>query len=242
MPVYAHQIVKIPISEANILWAAETALKKLPHTDRGFDASRNMLDNLFQGDLAKNALIDYLTNLGYNITDEYDRVRNDNFNRFNNRGYVFKMNENRVEVNSSKLPNGYNTPASIINNLDLKVTYKDRFNNLTYPSDLKYEYSFQLYFHINPDNRTDYQGILDHIRARNYNEITDLIPLLIEELDVYNRYVDNLYGYCYVTPMRVEEIRQQNIMLGRDPYWNFPRADHTWWRCPISECFSFDTL
>lgn len=242
MSVQAHQIVRIPISVANILWAAETALKKLPHTDLGFDATRNMLDNLFQGDVAKNALIDYLANLGYNITDEYDRVRTDNFNRFNNRGYVFRMNEDRVEVNSSKLPNGYNTPANIIQDLDLKVTYQDRFNNLIYPNDLNYEYSFQLYFHINHDNRTDYQGILNEIRARNYNEITDLVPQLIEELDVYNRYAGNLYCYCYVTPTRIEEIRQQNERLGRDVHWTFPRANHTWWKCPISECFSLDTL
>ena len=67
--------------------------------------------------------------MGYTITDEYDRNRQDNFRRYNTQGYVFKMNGRRVEVNSSKIPNIYNTPSEIIQHCDLKVTFKDRFNN-----------------------------------------------------------------------------------------------------------------
>ena len=96
--------------------------------------------------MAKNALIEYLSNTGQTITDEYDRMRTDNFTSANTQGYVFRQNGLRVEVNSSKTPNLSHSHQQRLNWYDLKVTAGENGVIHTYPNQLPYDISYQLYF------------------------------------------------------------------------------------------------
>lgn len=235
MTVQNSDIIQIPISQNNILWAAETAIRKLPYTYRGFQTNRMILDNLFQGDLAKNALIDYLTSQGKTITNEYDQIRTDNFMQPNSNGYVFLENGNRVEVNSSKVPNLNHTVSYRLQNYDLKVTADNNG-----PTGLPYDISYQLYFETDKDYvPSNYQQLITAIQQayRNNNNIQPLISQLIVDLEVQNRFASTLYGYAKTTPQDIEQIRKNNITNGISPTWSYPNATREWWVCKLKDCF-----
>lgn len=245
MTVQQKDIIQIPISQNNILWAAETAIRKLPHTFRGFQTSRMILDNLFQGDLAKNALIDYLTNQGKTITNEYDSIRTDYFMQANSNGYVFLENGKRVEVNSSKVPNLNHSLSYRLQNYDLKVTAQDTNGVWTFPKDLPYDISYQLYFETDKNYvPSNYQQLLTAIQQSyknnnnniNFNNIQPLISQLIIDLEVKNRFASTLYGYAQTTPQNIEQIRQNNITNGLSPTWSYPNVTREWWICKLKDC------
>nr|WP_086312672.1 hypothetical protein [Enterococcus sp. 7F3_DIV0205]OTN84681.1 hypothetical protein A5821_000610 [Enterococcus sp. 7F3_DIV0205] len=150
MTVNINDIKKMNISSDALRWAAETSLMKLPYTYNGFvSRSKNeIIDNLFRGDLAKSAVIEYLASIGKNISDEYDSVRNDNF-RFPmsdiGRRHHFMMDNYKVELNSSKLP----PQISYINDnrlleKDIKITHNN--NDQIEPIFLGYDIVMQLYY------------------------------------------------------------------------------------------------
>lgn len=240
MVVTTADIIRIPISTANIQWAAETAIKKFQHTHQGFRGPRNVLDELFQGDLAKNALISYLTNNGQLITDEYDRVRNDNFTMPNNYGYVFFENGLRVEVNSSKAPNLNHSIQQRLSWYDLKVTAGDNGVIHTMPHQLPYDISYQMYFETDKNQQLpNYNRLCNAITGADLTDpqvLTQLINQLIIDLDVANRYQYNLLGYARVTPTIIENIRLRNQANGQNTTWSFPGATRDFWVCKLRDC------
>ncbi|ACJ82145.1 MULTISPECIES: hypothetical protein [Bacillus cereus group] len=244
MAVTINDIVHIPISNENIRWAATTAILKFPYTSQGFANGRPILDNLFQGDLAKNALITYLMHRGFNITNEYDRVRTDNFTLHNPQGYDFSQNDLRVEVNSSKVPHLNRDLAYRLRWYDLKVTAYDNYNNVTMPLDLPYDIAYQLYFETDVNYvPRNYANLLTAVNTvfedgilYNENVLNALIDQLIVDLEVDDRYTNTLSGYAKTTPQDIENIRLNNQNNRQSQTWNHGRGVRNYWNCKLQDC------
>ena len=94
MVVRIRDLVALPLSRQAISWAVTTATQKIIQTDRGFvrRGLAQILQNTFQGDLVKNAFIEWLKSQGIPETRiwEYDRVRS-HFRSWNRLGYQLKV-------------------------------------------------------------------------------------------------------------------------------------------------------
>lgn len=244
MPVTLTDIQQIPISYSNLRWAAFTAIRKLPYTASGMLPRKRMkiLDNIFQGDLAKSALINNLISAGVNITQEYDRVRTDNYRYANRLGYHFIANNSKIDVNSSRIPAGY-TRHRIINSLDIKVTAQGSAKRpITLPLDLPFDIAVQMYFHT---DRIIDDGISD-TELNLFSTVTSvedpLIDSILNRLYVQDRYMDNLYGYGWASNGDIEQFRINNSATGMPTTWSIQGYDREYWKCPIGLSNPFNTL
>lgn len=236
MTINDRDIVTIPISRSVIDRAAYTAGKKFSTTATGFINREAIviLEDIFRGDLAKLALIEYLESNGVNNIEDYDRVRTDNFLEPNNREWHFRTTRNqnlvRVEVNSSQKPRNY-TIDRIINELDIKINAGNE-NVEILPLNHTYDIAVQLYYYDIP------------LRSRYYNQqqifnnlnVSDdqIGSRVVKMLNLYTRF-DNIYAYAWRSMQEVDLIRRENIALGNNAKWSFYNSNRLFWKCPIRE-------
>lgn len=253
MTVTVRDIKSIPVDNSSIYWAAYTAAKKFPHTHRGTRERTDLeiIDNLFRGDLAKSCVIDYLMQNGVSISQEYDRVRTDNFRYAKRVGWDFiTANNVKVEMNSSLMPYGYNTPTAIINGLgnreplDIKVTARDNTNQeYKLPTNLDFDIAVQVYFsYVSKAIGNLSQAQRERIDNINRPDDHEGLNLILDLLDVYRRYRNSLHGYAWVSTAQMENIRQQNEASGKPLIYSKPYNRREYWYCKINECNPFDTL
>nr|WP_304219963.1 hypothetical protein [Fredinandcohnia onubensis] len=243
MPVTVANLINIPVSNAAIRWAAYTSLKKFPHTSQGIRPRPPLviLDNLFQGDLAKSALIEYFLVNSVAITQEFDRVRTDNFVNYNTQGFHFIANNSRIEVNSSNIPSG-DTVSSAIQR-DIKVTASNG-GPITYPLALPFDITVQLYFDTQPNritNQYNYQQLVALANEVQSPE-DEALDAVVNALNANVRYSHNLIGYGWATTTDIDQIRLNNVRNGRPTTWSYPNNSRTYWRCKIQDTNPFVTL
>jgi len=144
---------------------------------------KELLDNIYMGDIAKNALVSYLRSHSISVID-YDEIRTDNFME-HDPGWDFKIGKKMitVEVKSSIPPN--NEPKSnLIKYRDIKITAShDKGKTWIKPEDIDSNIHIQIYFYTKPyrngydsfdtlarDISTNYHLIDKIINASKYNE------------------------------------------------------------------------
>jgi hypothetical protein len=244
MTVTASDLLNIPISNSAIRWAAYTSLKKFPHTSSGTRprSAQEILDNLFRGDLAKSALIEYLKSKGVPIPWEYDKIRTDNFTSYNPHGYHFIANKSKIECNSSLYPEGKNRITAI--DCDIKVTAGDGQKIWTYPLDHKFDITVQMYYD------TDATGLIEKFNAVELKEIANEIKSekdsvlddVINSLSPQSRYGNTLIGYGWATKNDIERFRLTNKAAGLPQTWSHRNNTRTYWNCKIRDTNPFRTL
>ena len=101
-------IIVLPVDDGIINKTVNNAIKKYDYTINNLSYSRTpveQLDNIYMGDLAKNALVAYFRNQRI-VVEDYDEIRTDNF-QDHDPGWDFKLGKHklRCEVKSSIPPN-----------------------------------------------------------------------------------------------------------------------------------------
>jgi len=244
MAVNVTDLMRIPVSNTALSWAAYTALKKYPHTYMGTRRRTDMekLDNLFQGDVAKSALIEYLQSQGVTISQEYDRIRTDNFVNPNSLGYHFIANQSKIECNSSLMPAGHTRVTAI--DKDIKITAGDGTRIWTYPLAHHFDIAVQMYFDTNTTGITNQYNRQQIIVMSNQVQSPDdpIITTILAGLNAQNRFTNNLLGYGWATKNDVEQFRLHNEAHGIREYWNYTGNTRTYWNCKIYDTNPFRTL
>ncbi|EOH98783.1 hypothetical protein UAY_02051 [Enterococcus moraviensis ATCC BAA-383] len=232
MSVNISDIKKMNISSNALRWAAETSLMKLPYTYNGFvSRSKNeIIDNLFRGDLAKSAVIEYLVSIGKNISDEYDSVRTDNFRYpMSNVGrkHHFMMDTFKVELNSSKLP----PQISYINDnrlleKDIKITHNT--NDHIEPIFLGYDIVMQLYYNLDNQNYIFNLNPFDISFIENPdNNLSLRVDRLLKNISVDSL---DLYFFAFVTEQQLRGLSYFGNL------WGFNNANRQFYCCKIKDC------
>lgn len=147
-------MICLPCTDSVLKKTAANVIKKYNHTHRSLMYGRTpveLLDNLFMGDLAKNALLDYLrTNCKTPIID-YDDERLDEF-ILHDPGWDFQVGNKalKLEVKSSIPPNAESI-EELVNKRDIKITTShDKGATWIQPTDLESELHAQVYFYAKP--------------------------------------------------------------------------------------------
>ena len=244
MVVRRGDIIVLPLSRKAITFAAWTATQKVNRTDRGF-ARRNLaqiLQNTFQGDLAKNAFTEWLLSQGipFNRIWEYDEVR-PHFRSYNPEGYQLKVTKNNghevtIDVNSS-MPRRNQTDQYIIDNFDVKVTAGSRGKSLRDPLQLRAEVHVQIYVRPNVE-MTEIEP--EELRDALLAEETRATERILQIRQAYRG--DILFGFAWATRNDVDRFKRQFERRGETPTWGFWRFSRIYWKCPIKRSRVLRTL
>ncbi len=101
-------VLKLPLNEFIIAKTLKNSVKKYLYTIQNLTYKRTpveLLDNLYMGDIAKNAIFDYLKDRVSNTLIDYDEIRTDEFKQADP-GWDFKIGKRpvKIEVKSSLPP------------------------------------------------------------------------------------------------------------------------------------------
>ncbi len=229
-----NDVITLPFNQDILDKTATNTIRKYSHTHRTLMYGRTpveLLDNIFMGDLAKNALLEYLRPRCNRQIIDYDEIRTDNFQE-PDPGWDFQVGNNRVkvEVKSSTPPNNENH-ASIINNRDIKITAShDNGNTMIRPETLESEIHIQIYFYARPykNGFTSFQALQDELTAN---------PTRIHEIINSNKYNQPLF-FGYNTKGNI--IRYSTTLHPNT--WTFSWTTRVYWRCPINEASTLPQL
>lgn len=229
-----NDVIILPFTPAILGKTATNTIRKYSHTHRTLMYGRTpveLLDNIFMGDLAKNALLEYLRPVCNNPIIDYDEIRTDNFEAADP-GWDFKVGNNliKVEVKSSTPPNNENH-AAIINSRDIKITAShDNGNTWIQPQTLESEIHVQIYFYARP-----YRNGYDNFQTLYNDLIAD--PNRIHTIINSNKYNHPLF-FGWNTKENI--IRYANTLQPNT--WTFSWTTRVYWRCPINEAFTLQQL
>lgn len=222
-----NDVLCLPCNDSILHKTAMNVVKKYNHTHRSLMYGRTpveLLDNLFMGDLAKNALLDYLrTNCKTPIID-YDEVRQDGFTQ-HDPGWDFKVGHQslKLEVKSSIPPNGESI-EELVNKRDIKITAShDKGATWIPPTSLESELHAQVYFYAKPYK----EGFVSF----------DALQLALETNPEYLHEIINSKKYS--KPLFLGWNAKQRIIQYHDSLlpntWTFGKTSRIYWRCPIKE-------
>ncbi len=228
------EVYSLPVSPEIALKTAINTIKKFSHTQRALMYGRTpveLLDNIYMGDIAKNALLDFLRlNCSTPVID-YDDLRTDHFT-LPDPGWDFKVGNAaiKVEIKSSTPPNKENREA-IINLRDIKITAShDKGKTWIDPASLESEIHVQIYFEARP-----YKNGFDSIEA--LQKALNENPSSITEIINAGKYNNPLFfGWNFK-----EKIMHYANTLA-PPTWSFSWTNRIYWRCPIKEALTLPQL
>lgn len=229
-----NDIITLPASQAVLNKTALNTIRKYSHTHRTLMYGRTpveLLDNIFMGDMAKNALLEYLRTLCTSEIIDFDEIRTDNFLE-PDPGWDFKVGNSliNVEVKSSTPPNNENF-QSIINNRDIKITAShDNGATMISPNNLESEIHVQVYFYARP-------------YKNGYNSFEELQNNLTVDPNSIHRIINSAkYNQPLFFGWNTKEniIRYSNTL--RPPTWSFSWTTRVYWRCPIREAMTLQQL
>lgn len=225
MAVELSDLIYLPISENSIIWALETACKKFKYRqsrrqyDRIDRSNLTALDDKVRGDLAKNAIIEWLQNNGVSDINEYDKVRKDNF-RNQDGDWDFLVKKIQIEVKSS-LPYRMESNNRIIDIRDVKIIAKRAGESIKMPLNLTCDVFIQIYFRTSLlSNAMSLKDILAMIDEDNYKDIRDLIQ-------ADSRLMEPI-AFAWATKEDVD-----NFRTGSNDFWSY--SGFTYWKCPICD-------
>jgi hypothetical protein len=236
LPVTVRNLINIPVSTDAQDWAIKTATQKCLYSIHGF-LFRNLptiFQNIFQGDLAKSAFIEWLNSRRITQIWEFDRHRTDGFRGWNRLGYqllVTRRNgrEVKIDVNSSVPTRGERNDA-IVNERDIKVTAGKRRGPITEPTSLRADVFVQIY--VRPRVALSLPTAREiHSSLSQRGEIATR-----QLLDVNRAYSGNiLTGFAWATRADINRFKRNHERRGDQTTWQFWGSHRIYWHCPIRE-------
>lgn len=192
-----------------------------------------LLDNLYMGDFAKNALYGYLANNCKKRIIDYDEIRTDNFEG-HDPGWDLMVDgcNLKIEIKSSTPPNDENR-YNIINKRDIKITAShDKGATWISPENIESDIHVQVYFYAKPykkgfDNFED----LENAITRNYTEVRNIINA--------SKYNSPLF-FGYNTKDKI--IEHLNSLPDGNRTWTFSWTRRIYWKCPIKTAYNLQSL
>ncbi len=229
-----HQVTILPLSRYTEEKTESNVLKKYKHTYTTMMYRRTpveLLENLYMGDLAKNALLEYLRpRCSHSITD-FDEVRSDRF-LLPDPGWDMKVGKAQVKLEvKSSIPPNQESPDDIIRLRDIKITAShDNGKTWIKPEEIESEIHVQVYFFTRTSKGVykDFELLFQDLE-REENAIFRI-------LDTSRFKEPRFFGWNH----RKNIIRYTQTL--KPHTWGFPRTKRIYYRCPISEAFSLPQL
>ncbi len=229
-----NDVLKLPVSEQVIEKTAANTIKKYSHTHTTMMYNRSpveLLDNIFMGDLAKNAMLEWLKlHCNSNITD-YDEIRSDNFKE-PDPGWDFIIgNRNQKAEVKSSTPTRKENYERIISLRDIKITAShDKGKTWIDPNSLESEIHIQIYFYSRPwkNGYSNFCKLADDLNADHG---------IIHSVINTKKYAEPLFfGW---------NIKKNIITYSKtfeEPTWSFDKTSRIYWRCPIKKAYNLPQL
>lgn len=130
-----------------------------------------LLDNIYMGDIAKNALIDYLRKHSQLEVIDYDEIRTDDFKE-HDPGWDFMIGQKKIKVEvKSSIPPNQESKENIINLRDIKITAShDNGNTWIMPNEIDSDIHVQVYFYARSyrNGYTSFDKLAEDVHA-NYH-------------------------------------------------------------------------
>lgn len=222
-----NDIIILPVTQEVMEKTADNVARKYLFTHRSLMYGRTpveLLDNLFMGDLAKNAMLAYLRSTCVRQIIDYDEIRLDQFHN-PDPGWDFKVgnDETKVEIKSSIPPNSEDR-QSIVDKRDIKITASHNSGiHLIPPTELESEIHVQIYFYAKP-YKNGFETFED------LQQVLIQTPQRIHEIINSKKYDRPLF-FGWETKTNIIEYTKT-----LEPNtWSFGRTTRVYWRCPISK-------
>lgn len=230
----ANDVFTLPVDDFIIDKTAVNTIKKYNFTNKSLMYNRTpveLLDNLYMGDIAKNALFAYLKSRCSTDIIDYDEIRTDEFEN-PDPGWDFLVGNGgiKVEVKSSIPPNGEDL-QSIIDNRDIKITAShDKGRTMIIPENLESGIHVQIYFYAKPykNGYATFEGLSDVLNNDN-SKIHSIINS--------SKYNSPLF-FGYNTKKNVINFSQTL----KPRTWTFSWTERLYWRCPIKHSYTLPQL
>jgi hypothetical protein len=229
-----NDVVILPVNDAILTKTAANAVKKYRYIYSTLMYNRSpveLLDNIFMGDLAKNALLEYLKPLCSQPLIDYDEIRTDNFLE-PDPGWDFKagIKQIKAEVKSS-IPTNSESHQAIINKRDIKITAShDKGKTWIQPEALESELHVQVYFYAKPDKD-------------GYEQFDTLYEDVTADSTAIHRIINTKK---YSQPLFFGWNRKSDIIsfvkTKRPNTWSFDKTSRVYWVCPVKGAFTMPQL
>lgn len=229
-------VIELPVSREVIEKTLRNTVKKYNFTVKAMMYSRSpveLLDNLYMGDMAKNAIYDYLQkNCKAKVVD-YDEIRTDNFQNHDPGWDILVGNKKiKVEIKSSIPPNN-ESYADIIAKRDIKITAShDEGRTWISPQEIESDIHVQVYFYARP-------------YKRGYEDFDELLRVITNDMWKIQSIIDS---DKYNHPLYFGFNTKENIIkhLAQLPVtnrtWTFSWTHRIYWKCPIKDAFNMACL
>jgi hypothetical protein len=231
-----HDVFYLPVSDAVCEKTMKNVVKKYDNTNKTDMYDRTpveLLDNLYMGDIAKNALLDFLLKSGVTDIIDYDDVRIDNFTN-PDPGWDFIVGKRKLKVEvKSSIPPNQESIADIINKRDIKITACHDKNNpqWIFPLEQESYIHVQIYFYATPykEGYNSFEQLSKDINAdwRNVGRIIN-----------HAKYNQPLF-FGWNTKLKIEEYTKHDLKTGT---WTFDWTKRIYWKCPIRLAYNLDQL
>ena len=224
----------LPINREIIGKTIDNVVKKFSFTRLNSIKKRSpleLLDNLIQGDLAKNSLLWYLRRQKICLYD-YDEIRTDNFKEPDPDWDMCTIDEKTfIEVKSSLPPDYLKKKKEkfsnrIIAELDIKLTAGSNPQKLIPPQQLKADIHIQVYYNA---DRLDKKNPLS-----DFNKIKKTIetnPEIILDLTHFNDRLMKPYFFGFCTRGEIQEYIEYLQKKDQPQTWEYEHC--IYWRFPI---------
>ena len=231
-------VIVLPVTPEILVKTQRNVVKKYNFTCKSLMYSRTpveLLDNLYMGDLAKNALYDYLLKHCKSPIIDYDDIRTDNFEQ-HDPGWDIMVGTKKlkVEIKSSTPPKGESID-NLIALRDIKITAShDKGKTWIAPNDLESDIHVQVYFYATPyRNGISSFSELSKVITEDYTQIESII-----NSPKYNKPL--FLGYN--TKENILEHLRALKREGKELTWTFSWTDRIYWRCPIRLALNMQSL
>ena len=229
-------ILELPVSREVIEKTLRNTVKKYNYTCRALMYSRTpveLLDNLYMGDMAKNALYDYLVKRCSCPVIDYDEVRTDNFQN-HDPGWDLMVGNKKIKVEiKSSIPPNNESRDNIVRLRDIKITAShDEGRTWINPHDLESDIHVQVYFYAK-SYRNGYSSFeeLSSVISQDMWKVREII-----NSDKYNHPL-----FCgYNTKENI--IRHLESLPKDRRTWTFSWTHRIYWKCPIKDAFNMLSL
>lgn len=226
----------LPVDDVIIEKTMRNVVKKYNYTYRALMYQRTpveLLDNLYMGDLAKNALYAYLVKHSYHPVIDYDEIRTDNFESADPGWDLMVGNlKLKVEIKSSIPPNAENI-HDIIEKRDIKITAShDNGHTWINPNDIESDIHVQIYFYAK-SYKNGYSSFeeLSKVISTDFHAVRQII-----NADKYNKPL--FFGFS-TKKLIVNHI---NSLPTHARTWTFSWTNRIYWKCPIKNAFNLPML
>lgn len=227
-------IIEIPVTQEVITKTLQNTARKYRYTYEALMYNRTpveLLDNIYMGDLAKNALIAYLRERSSLEIVDYDEIRTDNFME-HDPGWDFTLGKKKVTVEvKSSIPPNNESRSNLIQYRDIKITAShDNGQTWIMPENIESNLHIQVYFY-----------------AKSYRNGYDSFKRLASDISKNYQIIDKIINASkYNHPLFLGWSSKKRIIEFHntlpDKTWTFSWTSRIYWRCPIKDAYTMPQL